>query len=84
MVPLVDDTVACLDTPPLEVDDCRSILLDLCQSIRSLLEICSEAPDDVSDALEKSNVNARVANDRSSLPSLVATVEEISRAIRSI
>lgn len=86
MVPLVDDAVACLDTPPLEVDDCRSILADLCQSIHSLLEICSETSEDVSDALEKLDINPKVAipDNRSGLASLVATVDEISRTIQTI
>jgi hypothetical protein len=86
MVPLVDDAVASLDTPPLEVDDCRSILADLCQSTHSVLDICSETPEDVSDALEKLDVNAKVASpdNRSGLASLVATVDEISRTIHDI
>jgi hypothetical protein len=86
MVPLADDAVACLDTPPLEVDDCRSILADLCQSIHSLLEICTETSEDVSDALEKLDINAKFAipDNRAGLASLVATVDEIARTIQTI
>lgn len=85
-MPLVDDAVGCLDTSPLEVDDCRSILADLCQSLRSLLDMCSEPPEDVSEALEKLDITAHVAmpDDRSGLPSLVATLDEIARTIQSI
>jgi len=81
MVPLVDNAVACLDTPPLEVDACRVILADLCQSIRTLLEICFDEPKVVADTSGKIDIKI---SDQTGVAGLVATVDEIARAIQTI
>lgn len=56
MAPMVDDVVACLDTVPLEVEECHSILTNLCKSIRVLLSVFTDTPEEISDALDGLNI----------------------------
>ena len=83
---MVDDAIACLDTPPLEVDECRSIFANLCKSIRNLLKICTVISEEISDSMAKLEISTHQGSvpEKSHITSLVATVDEIARTIQSI